>query len=100
MYLAGGYYGFFNGLVDDVRIFSGELSTADVATLYGRATYDFNSALGTTNLPWATSGDSAWVVETTNTYNGSPAAAQSGSVTGSQTSTLSVTVTGVHTCAL
>jgi len=97
MYLAGGDYGFYIGLLDDVRVYSGELSAADVASLYNRATYDFNSALGTTNLPWATSGDSAWVVETTNTYNGSPSAAQSGPVTGSQTSTLSVTVTGPGT---
>lgn len=96
MYLAGGYYGFFNGLVDDVRIYGGELSAADVASLYGRAYDDFNSALGTTNLTWTTSGDSAWFVETTTTHDG-VSAAQSGSVTGNQTSTLSVTVNGPGT---
>jgi uncharacterized repeat protein (TIGR03803 family) len=58
---------------------------------------DFNADLNTTNLPWATMGDAAWFTETTNTYNGAPAAAQSGSVTGSQASTLSVIVTGPGT---
>lgn len=58
---------------------------------------DFNADLGTTNLPWATMGDAAWFTETTNTYNGAPAADQSGSVTGSQASTLSVTVNGPGT---
>jgi hypothetical protein len=97
MYLAGGYDGYYIGLLDDVRIYGGELSAGDVVSLYGRAYDDFNSALGTTNLTWNTSGNSAWSVETTNTYNGSPAAAQSGSVTGNQTSTLSVTVNGPGT---
>ena len=55
---------------------------------------DFNDTLGTTNLTWATSGDSAWFAETTNTWFGSMAAAQSGSVTNSQSSELSTTVTG------
>lgn len=58
---------------------------------------DFNAAFGTTNLNWTTSGDTGWFVETTNTYNGAPSAAQSGSVINTQTSTLSVTVTGPGT---
>jgi len=56
-----------------------------------------NNALGTVNLNWATSGDVNWFVETTNTYPGSSAAAQSGSVINSESSTLSVTVTGPGT---
>jgi uncharacterized repeat protein (TIGR03803 family) len=63
----------------------------------GSPVANFNADLNTTNLPWATMGDAAWFTETTNTYNGAPAAAQSGSVTGSQASTLSVTVTGPGT---
>ncbi len=55
---------------------------------------ELNAALGTTNLSWANGGDTSWFVETTNTYNGSPAAAQSGSMSNSESSTLSTTVTG------
>ncbi|HKW27824.1 MAG TPA: kelch repeat-containing protein [Verrucomicrobiae bacterium] len=63
----------------------------------GSPAADFNADLNTTNLPWATMGDAAWFTETTNTYNGTPAAAQSGSVTGGQASTLSVIVNGPGT---
>jgi uncharacterized repeat protein (TIGR03803 family) len=63
----------------------------------GSPVANFNADLNTTNLPWATMGDAAWFTETTNTYNGAPAAAQSGSVTGSQASTLSVIVNGPGT---
>lgn len=57
----------------------------------------FNTALGTTNLDWATGGDANWFVETTNTYPGFSAAAQSGSVISNQSSTLFVDVTGPGT---
>jgi uncharacterized repeat protein (TIGR03803 family) len=70
---------------------------ANVQFTVGSPVADFNAALGTTDLPWATMGDAAWFTETTNTYNGAPAAAQSGSVTGGQSSTLSVTVNGPGT---
>ena len=96
MYLAGGYNGNFMGLLDDVRIYSTELSADDVATLSGHPSGDFNTALNTTNLTWTTSGDSSWFVEATNTQDG-VSAAQSGSVTNNQSSTLSVTVTGPGT---
>ena len=98
----------YTGLADDVQIYSGVLNAAEVATLYANpgqtvantmagSTIDFNTALGTSNLIWSTSGDTSWFVETTNTYDGSPSAAQSGSVTNEQSSTLSVTVTGPGT---
>ena len=93
MYLAGGYFVNFIGLLDDVRIYAGELSASDVAALSGHPLSDFNTALNTTGLAWTASGDSSWFVETTNTHD-NVAAAQSGSVTNNQTSTLSVTVTG------
>ena len=70
---------------------------ANVQFTVGSPAADFNADLGTTNLPWATMGDAAWFTETTNTYNGAPTADQSGSVTGSQSSTLSVIVTGPGT---
>ena len=53
----------------------------------------FSYALNTTNMAWITSGDANWFVENTNSYDG-VAAAQSGSVTNSQISILTTTVTG------
>ena len=100
-------YSSYKGLLDDFQIYSGVLSASEVAYLYNHpgtnvanisgGSQDLNTALGTTNLNWTSSGDSSWFVETTNTYNGAPAAAQSGSVIDSQSSTLSVTVTGPGT---
>jgi hypothetical protein len=92
---------FFSGLLDDIQIYSGVLSDNDVAYLYANpgsnvldtAGSDFNVALNTTNLPWTTGGDTSWLIETTNSWDG-VSAAQSGSVTNNQSSTLSVTVTG------
>jgi hypothetical protein len=104
----GGEFGSaYHGLVDDVQIYSGVLSDSDVAYLYGNpgasvadvsgGSQELNTALGTTNLSWTTGGDTSWFVETTNTANGSAAAAQSGSVTNNQSSKLSVTITGPGT---
>ena len=89
----------FTGILDDVQIYSGALSSNEVAYLYNNpgqiaSSLDFNTVLNTTGLTWTSSGDTSWFSETTNTYNGAPAAAQSGSVTNSQSSTLSTTVTG------
>jgi uncharacterized repeat protein (TIGR03803 family) len=70
---------------------------ANVQFTVGSPVANFNADLNTANLPWATMGDAAWFTETTNTYNGAPAAAQSGSVTGGQSSTISVIVNGPGT---
>jgi hypothetical protein len=105
--IGGVFFSAYKGLVDDVQIYSGVLSASEVAYLFNNPgtnvadiaanSQELNAALGTTNLSWATSGDTSWFVENTNTYNGSSAAAQSGSVTNSQFSKLSVTVTGPGT---
>jgi hypothetical protein len=90
---------FFQGLLDDIQLYSVVLSASQVAQLYANPGStvstgpDFNPALNTTNLTWLTGGDTDWFVETTNTYD-SVSAAQSGSVINEQSSTLSVTVTG------
>jgi len=93
LYLAGGYSGFFNGLLDDVRVYGGELSAADVATLSGHPLPDFNAALNTSGLSWTTGGDLPWFIETTNTHD-TVSAAQSGAITASQASWIETTVTG------
>lgn len=93
---------FFNGLLDDIQIYSRVISSTEVTFLYNNPGQtvggtDFNAALGTTGLNWTTSGDTSWFTENTNTYNGLPYAAQSGSVINNQSSTISVTVTGPGT---
>jgi uncharacterized repeat protein (TIGR03803 family) len=95
--------GLYQGLLDDIQIYSGVLSSTQVGQLYANpgttaaASLDFNDALGTSGLTWTTNGDSDWFIESTNTANGSPYAAQSGIVTNNQSSILSVTVTGPGT---
>jgi hypothetical protein len=96
----------YNGLLDDVQVYTGVLSGSDVAYLYSHPGSnvvdttgdDFNSALNTTGLTWTTGGDAHWFVETTNTHD-TVSAAQSGSVTNNQTSTIQTTVTGPGTIA-
>ena len=96
----------FNGRMDEIQIYSGVLSDSEVLQLYNNpgtaipdlagSGSDFNQALNTTGLTWTTSGTASWFVETTNTHD-NVSAAQSGSVTNSQTSSLSTTVTGPGT---
>lgn len=95
IHLAGGYYIPYQGLLDDVRIYSTNLAAADIATLaLGGKQETLGQALNATNLSWSTSGDNNWFIETTNTCNSSPAAAQSGIVVNSEISTLTATVAG------
>jgi hypothetical protein len=91
---------YYQGLLDDLQIYSRVLSPDEITSLYNNpgsvATsldLNFNAALGTTNLNYTTSGNADWFVETTNTFGGTTAA-QSGSITGEQESTLALTVTG------
>ncbi len=97
--VGGGNSYYYAGLMDDVRIYSTNLSAGDVVDIYTNpgSTTTLAASIGAPNLPTSTSGDSDWFVESTNTYNGDLYAAQSGSVTGNQSSTLSVTVTGPGT---
>lgn len=92
---------YFQGLLDDIQIYSAVLSPSDVTFIYNHpgevvTGSDFNSALNTTNLSWTTGGDADWVIETTNTYDGVSAAA-SGGITNSQQSWLQTTVSGPGT---
>lgn len=95
----GGNYGvnYFDGLLDDVRLYSTNLSAADVAIIASSGNgLTLASAVSATNLTFTTSGDANWFVETTNTYNGAPAADQSGALDPDYygQSVLQTTVTG------
>ena len=96
MYLAGGYFAFFNGLLDDVRIYATDLTASDVSVLSGHGSLTLADALDTTNLTWITSGAANWFQQTTNTHDNIDAA-RSGVVTNNQTSVLQTTVTGPGT---
>jgi hypothetical protein len=94
---------YYQGLLDDLQIYSRVLSPAEINNLFNNPgtvapapNLNFNAALDTTNLMWSTGGDADWFVETTYTDNG-VSAAQSGSITGSQESILSLMVTGPGT---
>lgn len=94
IYLAGGYFGNYAGLLDDVRIYSAELPAVDVNTLYGNSPFTLGGALNAPQLAWSTSGDVPWFVESTNTYDG-VAAAQNGVLTdNTKYSSVQTTVTG------
>lgn len=94
---------FFQGLLDDIQIYSVVLSSNQVQQLFQNpgstiafsAPDDFNAALNTDNLNWSTSGDANWFTETDTAMDG--LAARAGSVTSDQSSTLSVTVNGPST---
>lgn len=92
----------YEGHLDDLQIYNRVLGANEIHFLYSNpgsvlAGLTFATAIGASNLQWSTHGDTPWFVETTNTYSGSLAAAQSGSVSNSQSSTLSATVTGPGT---
>ena len=82
---------FFQGWLDDIQIYNRVLNPFEIAMLYNNPGQtvgvppDFNAALNTTNLPWITYGNSAWFVESTNTYDG-VLAAQSGTLFGNDIS--------------
>jgi hypothetical protein len=100
--IGGELFGPYVGELDDVQIYSGVLTPSEIAALYSApgttipdgSTPTFGSSLGTTNLSWSTSGDTAWFLESTNTANGDAMAAESGIATNYQTSTLTLTVNG------
>jgi len=94
IYLGGGYFGNYAGLLDDVRIYASELPAGSVNTLYGNSPYSLGGAVNAPQLVWTTSGDVPWFVETTNTYDG-VAAAQSGVLSdNTKYSSIQTTVTG------
>ena len=97
MYLAGGYNGFLNGLLDDVRIYATSLTANDVAILAGITSgLTLADALDGNNLTWTTGGDASWFPQTTVTQDDADAA-QSGVIGDDKESWIETTVTGPGT---
>ena len=94
--LAGGNNGNFNGLLDDVRIYSSELSADDVAILSGNTAGSLGTALNSPSLPWTTGGNANWFVETAVTHD-NVSAAQSGAINNDQESWVQTSVAGPGT---
>lgn len=103
----GTNYSSYRGRLDDVQIYSGVLSASEVAALYnnpGTTAPDASAnggalgdALNAPQLIWATSGNTSWFVETTNTHD-NVSAARSGAITNdTQSSYLETSVTGPGT---
>ena len=98
------FSGGFLGEMDDVQVYSGVLSDAEVAYLFSHpgtavadttgqgSGSDFAAALNTTNLIWSTGGNLSWFTQTAVTQDG--LAAQSGPIADNQESWIETTVTG------
>ena len=95
----------YDGYLDDLQIYSGVLSSNEVAQLFanpgstapnGGGSVPIGVAVDAPQLTWTTSGDTDWYGETTNSYDG-VSAAESGAVINSQVSVVQTTVTGPGT---
>ena len=92
-------YSSYRGLLDDLQIYSGVLSDAEVASLFANPGsqipdvigQDFGGALNTAGLTWISGGATPWFIEITNTYDG-VSAAQSGPIGDGQTNWIQTTV--------
>lgn len=98
----GNGYTTFNGLLDDLQIYSAGLSASDIAFLYanpGLEVTNFNSLGDTLNAPflaWNTGGDLPWFSQTSETHDGIMAA-QSGGILDDQQSWVETSLTGPGT---
>ncbi len=98
------YYNGYEGKLDDLQIYSGVLSSNEVASLYanpGNTIADSSGvtlaqAVDTTGLVWTTGGDANWFGQTTNTHD-TVDAAQSGAIGDDESSWIETTVTGPGT---
>ena len=92
----------FNGLMDDLQIYSLVLPASAIAFLSsnpGQEVTNFTSlgdAVNAPALPWTTFGDASWFVETTNTHD-NLSAAQSGAIGNNQETWIQTIVTGPGT---
>ena len=89
----------YNGLLDDLQIYSLALSGSEVAFLYanpGSTITDFSSlgdAVDAAQLFWSTGGDVPWFSQTDTSHDGIDAA-QTGLIADDQTSWIETTVVG------
>jgi hypothetical protein len=91
--LAGGN-AHYTGLVDDLRIYSTNLTAGNIASLFGNiGASPLAEALDAVELVWSTGGNANWFAQTAITHDGTDAA-RSGSIGDNEESWLETTVTG------
>lgn len=95
--LAGGNW-FYEGLLDDVRLYAAALSASDISALFGNAPNagSLADALDDPGLVWTTGGDANWFAQTSETHDGTDAA-RSGAIGDDESTWLQTTVTGPGT---
>jgi hypothetical protein len=96
---------FFNGTIDEVRIYNYALNQSEIledmrnctpSTLKPPSTLSLGEAVDNTRLTWTTGGDKDWFRQTSTNYYGGDAA-QSGAITRNQDSWIQTTVSGPGT---
>lgn len=104
--LGGVLFHSFDGLVDDLQIYSGVLSALEVSTLYsnpgttipdttGGSAGTLAEAVNATNLVWTTSGDTNWFAQNSISHDG-VAAARSGAIGDNESTALQTQVYGTN----
>lgn len=95
----------FNGLLDDLQVYSASFPASDIAYLYANPGEEITNFTGFTTLgeavnapqlAWTTGGNSNWFAQGATTYD-NVSAAQSGSITNDESSWIETTVTGPGT---
>ena len=81
----------YTGLVDDLRIYSTNLTAGNIATIFGKP--PLSEALDGADLVWTTGGNGNWFSETAQTHD-TVDAAQSGNIGDNEESWIETTVTG------
>lgn len=98
IHMAGGYFQ-YAGLLDDLRIYSTNLSATNISVLAANNNFEIRTlatSLEATNLTWITGGNTNWYPQTTNTHDNVDAA-QSGDINDNGESWIQTTVTGPGT---
>ncbi|HHY83915.1 MAG TPA: LamG domain-containing protein [Verrucomicrobia bacterium] len=94
----------FKGVMDDIQIYSGVLSPAEIAFLYANpgstvpdaGGSELGEAVDAPELMWTTGGDADWFAQTGETHDGADAA-QSGPIDRDQSTWIETTVQGPGT---
>ncbi len=92
----------YNGLLDDLQIYSAPLTSSDIATLFANPGQEITNfaalgdAVDAPQLTWTTGGNGNWFSETTVTHDGIDAA-QSGAIGDNKETWIQTSVTGPGT---